>query len=278
LGGNQSSGAVIEDNIVRILPASSGSPTGIELRETGTSDRSSVVRRNQMLFEPGGGSAGERGIYALIGIAEPVIIEQNLIDMRATRGGTGIEMFPLMSNGSTELTIRNNIIRHFVTGGINLRNVHTLTEPIHVYNNSLLASPWNSTSVFTGIILHGQSGTSGTLPVTAVNNIIQGRAGRTNPDRGISLPADATLDADFNLFYEVAAYFDGITSTGENDLADVDPLYISGDTLLELQAGSPVIGAGAGTGDYPERPGEDYSGNARPAGASTMGAHEYLDP
>ena len=279
LSGNSTSGTFIEDNILHLSPGSSGTATAIHLLESGATDRGSIVRRNRLLFEAAGGTgAAELGVYGLIGAGSQVLIEQNQIDMRATRGGTGVEIFPMQSNASSEITIRNNIIRHFVTGGIYLRNAHMYTEPVHVYNNTLVASPWSSTSIFTGIILQGLATTSGALPVTVVNNIIRGRSGRTNPDRGISLPADATLDADFNLFYEVAPYFDGSSTTGGNDLVDADPLFVPAEALLLLQAGSPAIGAGAVTADYPERPGEDYSGNARPAGASTIGAHEYLDP
>jgi len=278
IAGNGSGGLVLEDNFVHLQQVGSGSLTGIELFDNGVSDRGSVVRRNELIFEPVGSSGNELGIYAIVGIAEPVVIEQNLIDMRTTRGGTGIELLSWQGSASSEIFIRNNIIRNFATSGINLRNAHLYTEPVHIYNNTLAASPWNSTSFFNGIILQGLASTSGALPVTAVNNIIQGRSGRTNPDRGISLPADATLDADFNLFYEVAPYFDGSSSTGGNDLVDADPLFIPDEALLLLQSESPAIGAGAGTADYPERPGEDYSGKARPAGTSTIGAHEYLDP
>jgi len=271
-----SGGTRILDNDIEMNTGTfSTSATGITVTEYGDDvERGSEVRRNTIRIS----NAGD-GIQAIIGHSGTYMdIDRNLIQMSAIRGGNGIRLFPQMTGNSGPVSITNNVIDQFVRG-IDVVASHNFSSNVSIFNNTFRASSWNSTSVFNGVILAAAGASpEGALPFVVVNNIFEGRPGRTNPDRAIALPENATLDADFNLFHQVLPYFGGATSTGSNELVDADPLFVPDEALLLLQGTSPAIGAGAGTADYPERPGEDYSGNARPAGASTIGAHEYLEP
>ncbi len=273
---NLSGGTRILDNDIEMNSTQfSTSATGITISEYGNDvERGSEVRRNTILIS----HAGD-GIQAMIGHEDTNIdIDRNLIRMSENRGGNGIRLFPQMIGESGTVSITNNVIDQFVRG-IDIVGAHNFTSNVSIINNTFRASLWNSTSVFNGVIIAAAGASpEGALPFVVVNNIFEGRSGRTNPDRGISLPENTTLDGNFNLFFQATPYFGGITTTGGDDLAESDPLFESDSPLLELQAGSPAIGAGAGTGDYPERPGEDYGGNPRPAAASTIGAHEYMEP
>ncbi|TVQ67428.1 MAG: hypothetical protein EA363_12325, partial [Balneolaceae bacterium] len=272
---NLSGGTRILDNDIEMNTSQfSTSATGITIAEYGNDvERGSEVRRNTIRIS----HAGD-GMQAIIGHEDTNMdIDRNLIRMSENRGGNGIRLFPQLIGESGTVSITNNVIDQYVRG-IDIVAAHNFSSNVSIFNNTFRASLWNSTSVFNGVIIAAAGASpEGAMPFVVVNNIFVGRSGRTNPDRAIALPENTTLDGNFNLFFQATPYFGGITSTGGNDLVDSDPLFEGGSILLELQAGSPAIGAGAGTGDYPKRPVEDYSGNARPAASSTIGAHEYPD-
>jgi hypothetical protein len=69
--GTQSGGNIIEDNIIRISSSGVTSSAGIEFSELGTSEQSTTVRRNQLLFEQGSTTTSETGIRATVSNALP---------------------------------------------------------------------------------------------------------------------------------------------------------------------------------------------------------------
>ena len=199
-----------------------------------------------------------------------IICEQNYVQMTAV-GQTAVSAIAQQDAGA-EIVIQNNVFDGVgFFDGIHLRwadwygSLRFLNNTMRTDTQGVVQATYPTIRVDLGT-----STFTGALPVLLVNNVLQGPSGAV----AVQVPLNTTIDSDYNLFNGFATYYnDGTSSTGSNDLTAQDPLFVG--ALLQLDAASPAVDSGAGTGDVAEVPVTDYSGGVRPAGGSTdRGAHE----
>ena len=179
--------------------------------------------------------------------------------------------------------VRNNVlIGTFATAAIDIYSPERIAagESVAVVNNSVLREPLSTSNNLEQVRIRlRDTAFTGDLPIILANNIFQGRDGST--DIAVEGPADTTIDADHNLYYNHGTPYTGVTTrTGTNDILNTDPLYTpdldaDGYRLLTIDPASPAIDAGAGTSTYEAVPTDDYTGTLRPQGTAwDLGAHE----
>ncbi|NNE45978.1 MAG: PKD domain-containing protein [Rhodothermales bacterium] len=206
------------------------------------------------------------------------LVARNRIDLAQPNRDLLLRINHLTTGAPASITVQNNIMENAGVGSgdaiIDVQNAD-LFESVEFYNNSVRTSALTTAGKPALRFTLRNTGFTGPLPVTFVNNILQGVGGTA-----MSLPAGTTVDSDYNLFFGYdTEYEGGLTSTGTNDLFEPSdpenppPLFVN--NLLELEAGSPAINAGAGSNIYPGVPVIDFDGTSRPQGGSyDMGAHE----
>ncbi|MDX1739736.1 MAG: right-handed parallel beta-helix repeat-containing protein, partial [Rhodothermales bacterium] len=240
--------------------------------------------RGMMVVGPGNATITGNTIVgaSLLTVGEGnFLVENNLINLAAPSNDIVWRIVHNTTAGPGRVSVRNNVVDNAGVGGfsgynaiVDVQNAD-LFESIEFFNNSLRTS--TATASGKPAVRFGlRNGTfTGTLPVTFVNNILEGVGGTA-----VSIPGGTTIDSDYNLFFWYGTVYEGgVSSTGTNDLvepSDPDnppPVFVG--PLLELDPASPAVDAGAGPGEYPNVPTVDVVGTSRPQGGRyDMGAHE----
>ena len=215
----------------------------------------------------------EAGLYLRAGYSgSKLVCERNRVEMLDSFGDRALHILPVRSDGTGTIIARNNVFLGVSAyRGVYCQQAEFLEE-VWVANNTIQLAPASNTQAAyaTIEIARANSGFSGALPVTVVNNVFSG----IGPTTAVKISVDCTADSDFNLFHQYATiYADGTSTTGTNDLSGQDPLLMGDD--LTLDDASPAIDSGAGVAQYPEVPTDDFSNAVRPQGTGVdRGAHE----
>ncbi len=138
-----------------------------------------------------------------------------------------------------------------------------------IYVGNGAAEIHNNTLYETGPVAFSMGGFSPVIEyVSLYNNIFHMASGATGY-YDLQSSVVATLNANNNLYFGIAAY------TGPEDTAALnkDPLFVNAPTVFELQGNSPAINSGVDVSDVVQL---DHNGLPRPQGpAYDIGAFEY---
>ena len=256
VGTGTTGGAAVLDNVITVDGTYRGyNSTAVAVTDGGTSGPS-AVRGN--VISVATGLSQVFSIQATNG--GEVLVEGNEVSITRQTGAQGL--FAAAQLGGT-LVVRNNVF----DGVRSANGIDLFSAPdarLAFVNNSVRTASDASTSGSASLVT--PRGTAGALPITVVNNVLQGVGGF-----GVYTDAGRTVTSDHNLFFGFAAAYGGDATSGGNDVTGEDPAFV--DDRLDVAPSSPAVDAG--TSAYPDVPATDIDGTARPQGAAVdIGAHE----
>ncbi len=177
------------------------------------------------------------------------------------RDGLSLELASAGVTGGGTFNVLNNLIDAKVhsNGNIRIFSPERMTQMVIANNTLVYGEIINSPSVPSIRASLSNQSFTGDLPIVVVNNIFKGSTSTV-----FDLPANTTIDSDYNIFQNYTTIFDGGgTRTGGSELTSDARLAGDGYQLL---SDSPALDSGASTAQYPGIPAVDYLGVVRPQG------------